>query len=118
MPKGSIAEVHMHSMDRRSLLKLGGLFAITLPTLAFQGEKSKLKIIGVRLVQTRPKRPLPSYSPSPGSWLGNGVEVANPMSIYSKYKAMRSLWNPDPGKFEGFTVEISTDKGVTGYGTA
>ncbi len=39
------------------------------------------------------------------------------MSIYPAYKATRSLWNPDPGKLEGFTVEISTDKGVTGYGS-
>jgi L-rhamnonate dehydratase len=23
---------------------------------------------------------------------------------------------PDPGKLEGFTVEVSTDKGVKGYG--
>ena len=29
-------------MNRRSLLKLGGLFAVTLPALAFQEEKSKL----------------------------------------------------------------------------
>ena len=38
-------------MNRRSLLKLGGLFAVTLPALAFQEEKSKLKITGVRLVR-------------------------------------------------------------------
>src|SRR3984957_18580643 len=104
-------------MNRRSFIKLGGLFAITLPALAFQEEKSKLKITGVRLVRTRPKRPVPSYTPAAGSWSTQGVEVANPMSIYPQYKATRSLWNPDPGKLEGFTVEISTDKGVTGYGT-
>ena len=91
-------------MNRRSLLKLGGLFAVTLPALAFQEEKSKLKITGVRLVRTRPKRPVPSYTPAPGSWSTQGVEVANPMSIYPQYKATRSLWNPDPGKLEGFTV--------------
>jgi L-rhamnonate dehydratase len=104
-------------MNRRSLLKLGGLFAITLPALGFQEEKSKLKITGVRLVRTRPKRPMPNYTPALGSWSTQGVEVANPMSIYPEYKATRSLWNPDPGKLEGFTVEIATDKGVTGYGT-
>src|SRR5580700_4262138 len=104
-------------MDRRSLLKLGGLFAITLPALAFQEEKSKLKITGVRLVQTRPKRPVPTYAPTPGSWSTGGVEVANPMSIYPEYKPQRSLFMPDPGKLEGFTVEISTDKGVKGYGS-
>ncbi len=102
-------------MHRRSFLKLSGAFA--LPALAFQNEKSKLKITGVRLVETRPKRPLPSYTPAAGSWSTSGVEVANPMSIYPEYKATRSLWNPDPGKFGGFTVEVSTDKGLKGYGT-
>jgi L-alanine-DL-glutamate epimerase-like enolase superfamily enzyme len=38
------------------------------------------------------------------------------MSIYPEYKAQRSLFQPDPGKLGGFTVEISTDKGVKGYG--
>ena len=101
-------------MNRRSLLKLGGLFAVTLPALAFQEEKSKLKITGV-LVRIRPRRPVPAYTPAPGSWSTGGVEVANPMSIYPQYKATRSLWNADPGKLEGFCVEITTDKGVTGY---
>src|SRR5271154_2119070 len=104
-------------MNRRSLLKLGGIFAFTLPALAFQEEKSKLKITGVRLVRTRPKRPVPAYTPAAGSWSTQGVEVANPMSIYPEYKPVRSLWNPDPGKFGGFTVEVSTDKGVKGYGS-
>ena len=104
-------------MDRRSFLKLSAASAVSLPALAFQDEKSNLKITGVRVVHTRPKRPLPSYTPAAGSWSTGGVEVANPMSIYSQYKPMRSLWNPDPGKLEGFTVEISTDKGVKGYGS-
>ena len=103
-------------MNRRSFFKLSGLLAIAPPVLALQSEKSKLKITGVRLVQTRPKRPVPSYTPAPGSWSIRGVEVANPMSIYPEYKAQRSLWNPDPGKLDVFTVEVSTDKGVTGYG--
>jgi L-rhamnonate dehydratase len=55
--------------------------------------------------------------PAPGSWSTMGVEVANPMSIYPKYKAQRELFFPDPGKLGGFRVEISTDKGVKGYGT-
>ena len=104
-------------MNRRSFLKRTGLYAVTLPVLAFQEEKSKLKIAGVRLVQTRPKHPVPDYTPSPGSWSTQGVEVANPMSIYPAYKATRSLWNPDQGKLPGFTVEIATDKGVKGYGS-
>ncbi len=102
-------------MLRRSFLQ--SLSAMpALPALPFQEEKSRLKITGVRLVRTRPKRPLPAYQPAPGSWSTQGVEVASPMSVYPKYKARRSLYFPDPGQLEGFTVEISTDKGVKGYG--
>jgi len=107
-------------MDRRSFLRLGGLSAMSLvntPPLAFGQEKSKLKITGVRIVNTRPKRPVPAYKPAPGAWSTGGVEVANPMSIYPEYKATRSLFQPDPGKLPAFTVEIATDKGVKGYGS-
>ena len=38
------------------------------------------------------------------------------MSIYPEYKATRSLFIPDSGKVPGFTVEITNDKGVKGYG--
>ena len=38
------------------------------------------------------------------------------MSIYPEYKARRELFFPDPGKVPSFTVEITTDKGITGYG--
>ncbi len=34
----------------------------------FEDEKSNLKITGVRLVRTRPKRPVPAYQPAAGSW--------------------------------------------------
>jgi hypothetical protein len=70
----------------------------------------------VRLVNTRAKRPVPSYTPSAGSWSTGGVEVANPVSIYPKYKATRSLFQPDPGGVSSFTVEIGTNKGLKGYG--
>ena len=103
-------------MQRRDFLR-AALASVALPALPFQSEKSKLKITGVRLVHTRPKRPVPSYIPAPGSWSTGGVEVASPMSIYPEYKAQRSLFQPDPGKLGGFTVEISTDKGVKGYGS-
>jgi L-rhamnonate dehydratase len=102
-------------MTRRDFVRLAPA-AVALPALPFQAEKSKLKITGVRLVQTRARRPAPSYKAAAGSWSTGGVEVANPMSIYPEYKAMRSLFMPDPGKVPGFTVEISTDKGVKGYG--
>jgi hypothetical protein len=48
-------------MNRRQFLKVSGAAAVTLPALAFQNEKTKLKITGVRIVQTRPKRPVPTY---------------------------------------------------------
>ena len=107
-------------MDRRSFIGLSGLSAIglvTTPPLAFSQEKSKLKITGVRIVNTRPKRPVPAYKPAAGAWSTGGVEVANPMSSYPEYKAMRSLFQPDAGKLPAFTVEITTDKGVKGYGS-
>src|SRR6476646_4935101 len=101
-------------MLRRDFLKLVPLAA--LPAPAFQSTASKLKITGVRTVQTRPKRPVPSYTPAAGSWSTGGVEVANPMSIYSEYKAQRSLFMADDPAIDGFTVEVSTDKGLKGYG--
>lgn len=103
-------------MYRRDFVSLAALaFAGRLPALPFQTEKSKLKITGVRLVKTRPRRPVPAYQPAPGSWSTGGVEVANPMSIYPEYKARRSLFMPQA--LGGFTVEISTDKGVKGLGS-
>src|ERR1035438_2812310 len=97
-------------MRRRNFLALGSGTALGLIHRAsampvpFQDEKSKLKITGVRLVHTRPKRPVPAYEPAAGSWSTGGVEVANPMSIYPEYKAQRSLFMPDPGKLEAFTL--------------
>ena len=81
--------------------------------LPFQEQRSKLKITGVRAVSPRPRRPLPRYEPSPGSWSTGGVEVANPMSIYPKYKPRRSLFM---AKLGPTAVEITTDKGVSGIG--
>src|SRR3990172_2073202 len=101
-------------MNRRSFMRLGaaaGLSAAA-PALPFQGEKSKMKITGVRLVRTRPARPVPRYKPAPGSWSTQGVEVASPMSVFPEYKASRSLYMADKPAMGGFMVEISTDKGV------
>ena len=86
----------------------------TTPSPPFSEERSKLKITGVRMVHPRPRRPLPTYKPAPGSWSTGNVEVANPMSIYPEYKARRSLFMaPDLGPS---AVEITTDKGVQGIG--
>ena len=108
-------------MDRRRFLQaasaapLSALSAQTSPDVA--ALTGRMKITGVRLVRTRPRKPAPAYTPAPGSWSTQNVEVANPMSIYPEYKATRSLFFPDAGKVPGFTVEIATDKGIKGYGT-
>ncbi|HUQ95589.1 MAG TPA: enolase C-terminal domain-like protein [Bryobacteraceae bacterium] len=107
-------------MNRRQLLRSAPFAAAALPAAPpppFAGEKSKLKITGIRLVNMPLRRALPAYKPSPTAWSTQGVEIANPMSIYPEYKAMRSLFFPDAGKVPSFTVEIVTDKGVKGYGS-
>jgi L-rhamnonate dehydratase len=104
-------------MNRRHFLSTvpaGALAAHAAPTCI--DEKSRLKITGVRLVKTKPKRQPPAYTPAPGSWSTTEVEVASPMSVYPEYKATRSLFFPDADKVPSFTVEITTDKGITGYG--
>ena len=98
-------------MRRRDLLSL-----LSLPALGWAQEKSKLKITGLRLVNVKPRKPYPSFKPAPGAWSTQFVEVANPMSIYSEFKPRRELFFPEPGKVPSFTVEITTDKGITGYG--
>ena len=98
-------------MRRRDLLSL-----LSLPALGWAQEKSKLKITGLRLVNVKPRKPYPAFKPAPGAWSTQFVEVANPMSIYSEFKPRRELFFPEPGKVPSFTVEITTDKGIVGYG--
>ena len=104
-------------LQSTSLVPLAGAAAVTadsLPPLPFQEHKLDLKITGVRMVRPRPRRPVPRYTPAAGSWSTGGVEVANPMSIYPKYKARRSLFMADD--LGPSAVEITTDKGVNGLG--
>ena len=109
-------------MKRRQFLNLAPVAAFAAGAapahgqLPFSEEKSKLKITGVRLVNTRSRNPSPSYKPTPGAWSQSGVEVASPMSVYPEYKAKRSLFQPDRGNLGESTVEIDTDKGIKGYG--
>jgi L-rhamnonate dehydratase len=107
-------------MDRRDFLAgaaslaAASASAISWPSFAWSQEKSNLKITGIRLVETRPARPYPEFKPAPGAWSTNFVEVANPMSIYPEFKPSRSLFRAfDP---PSFTVEVTTDKGIIGYG--
>ena len=119
-------------MERRTFIKVGALSApalglpfsqlnavtprsteINLPPLPFQELKSKLKITEVKMVTPRRKKPWPKYTPSEGSW-SMRAEIANPMSIYPEYKAYRALFLAD--NLGPSTVQIVTDKGVTGIG--
>ncbi len=82
--------------------------------LPFRDEDSGLKITAIRAVNLAPTRPLPAYEPAAGSWNTSGVEIANPLSIYPRFKPRRSLFyaenlGPD-------TVMVETDKGITGFG--
>ena len=97
-------------MNRRDFLRAAPL-ACAPAALPFQEEKSKLKITGVRLVQPRRVRPLEPYKPPPGARLELGGAGATPMSIYPDFKPARGRTG-----LGDFTVEISTDKGVKGYG--
>ena len=115
-------------MNRRDFLRAGCLLSTSSSALfaddesddqrpsrlPFSEEQSALKIAHVRMIRPSPKRPLPAYEPSPGSWSTGGVEVANPMSIYGKYKARRSLFMADD--LGPSTVQITTDKGISGIG--
>lgn len=107
-------------MKRRSFIQGAGmaaaasLGAIALPPLAWANEKSKLKITDIRLVKTKERKPYPKYTPAKGSWSTQGVEVANPVSIYPEYKPTRSLFQATD--VNSFTVEVVTDKGITGLG--
>ena len=82
--------------------------------LPFRDEKSGLKITAIRAVRLVPKRPIPKYQPETGSWNTTEVEVANPLSIYPRFKARRSLFYADD--LGPDTVVVETDKGITGFG--
>lgn len=103
-------------MDRRSFLGGLGVAAAVpaLPSFAWAQQRSGLKITGMRIVETRPKKRAPEFKPSAEAWSTNFVEVASPMSIYPEYKPTRSTFRSNG--VTDFTVEITTDKGITGYG--
>src|SRR5436190_3926319 len=84
------------------------------PPLSFREEKSGLKITSIRPIRLVPERPLPKYEPAPGSWNTTDVEIANPLSIYPRFKPRRSLFYADDlGALE---VMVETNKGITGFG--
>ncbi len=99
-------------MNRREFLGAAG--AVALPPLAWAQEKSKLKITEIKIVRTRPRKPYPAFQPAAGAWSTQGVEVANPVSIYPEFKPRRELFAAT--NVPSFTVEVTTDKGIKGYG--
>lgn len=108
-------------MKRRDFLKNVGYATAaaaigSMPKLAWADEKSKLKITDIRLVVTKPKKPYPDYTPAPGSWSTGQVEVSAPLNIYPEYKPSRSIFAPVPPYVTTITVEVTTDKGIKGYG--
>lgn len=103
-------------MNRRRFLSLAAPAAAMTALPARGRVEDDLRITGVRLVRMRRQRPVPSYEPPPGSWSASGVEFVNPVSVYPKYKPMRSLYLADGPRAKSFWVEVSTNKGVRGYG--
>ncbi len=69
---------------------------------------------GMRIVRVSatPVKPV-AAEPREASWLSESL-VANPMSIYPKYKERRSSWSPRWGR--EVVVQIFTDDGLVGLG--
>lgn len=109
-----ITNLTLNKLDSVPVETLSVMSESDLPPLPFQEIKSKLKITEVRMVRPRKKNPWPKYTPAPGAWSADGAEVANPMSIYPKYKARRSLFMA--GDMGPTAVQILTNKGVSGIG--
>jgi L-rhamnonate dehydratase len=82
--------------------------------LSFRDEKSELKITAIRAVNLQPQKPLPPYKPAADSWNTTDVEIANPLSIYPRFKPRRSLFYADD--LGPLSVMVETDKGITGFG--
>lgn len=120
-------------MNRRTFLTMGAALGLAGPgsarravarddrdrfpepaPLPFLEEKSGLRITRIRAVRLVPERPLPEYVPTPGSWNTTDVEIANPLSIYPRFKPRRSSFYADD--LGPDTVVVETDKGITGFG--
>jgi L-rhamnonate dehydratase len=84
------------------------------PPLSFCEEQSGLSITGIRAARLVPQRPIPTYEPATGSWNTSEVEIANPLSVYPRFKPRRSLFYAEDLGPE--TVVVETNKGITGMG--
>jgi hypothetical protein len=78
------------------------------PPLPFRDEKSDLKITSIRAVRLVPTQPLPKYEQTPGTWNTTEVEIANPLSIYPKFKPGARCSTP---RISTDTVMVETNKG-------
>jgi hypothetical protein len=75
--------------------------------------KIEIEDHGIRLVKLTPKHPAPTYTPAPAPGRRKGWKC-RPAQHLSGISATRSLFAAK--NVPGFTVEITTDKGITGYG--
>ena len=82
--------------------------------LPFREEKSGLKITSIRTVRLVPKRSPPKCEPAAGSWNTPEIEIANPLSVYPRFKPRRSLFYAED--LAPNTVMVETDKGITRFG--
>ncbi|MDX2020434.1 MAG: enolase C-terminal domain-like protein [Deltaproteobacteria bacterium] len=96
----------------------GKATAVQPPPLPWKDEASGLKIVDVRVVKTKPATPREAYTPpkSPSGLEYQGHGVVGPMSVYEQYRGARSSYYPNKPGLDYFTVEITTDKGIKGYG--
>ena len=109
-------------MSRRDILGFAAVLAGSAAAASAQQQwpvETDLEITDVRVVRTRPKNPLPTYEPTPGSYWATR-EAARPIEVHPEYTGKRgpgSKWMPDRS-LGAVTVEISTNKGLKGYGRA
>jgi L-alanine-DL-glutamate epimerase-like enolase superfamily enzyme len=91
------------------------------PALDFQSEKSGLKITGLRLVEGWTRKRFAPYSIAHERWSAPQADKSLPMNKYGTGRqSAGATFDPNlplvPGVAGAFTVQITTDKGVTGYG--
>jgi L-rhamnonate dehydratase len=122
-------------LKRREFLKsaigIGAAFAAE-PAFSFQAEKSKLKITGVRVVTAKPRTPLEKYKRVPEKW-SHGLPISTPANKYAFHAgttdaitagpappSIEPLNDPNLPMFPmdrgAFSIEVTTDKGISGLG--